>query len=77
MFELENLYDTHKISICEILYKKTAYNDTYVDSINTMLNEMNLTKEERDLFMYGIDMKEESFYKRPLSKLIFDLVNQD
>ncbi|MFJ7819003.1 hypothetical protein ACIQYX_24635 [Bacillus toyonensis] len=77
LFELENLYNTHKVIVGEVLYKKEAYNNTYSELINNLFDEMNLTQSEKETFLFGIEMDEELFYKRPLSKLIFDIVRNN
>ncbi|MCG3797052.1 hypothetical protein LT343_27555 [Bacillus toyonensis] len=77
LFELENLYNTHKVIVGELLYKKEAYNNTYSELINNLFDEMNLTQSEKETFLFGIEMDEELFYKRPLSKLIFDIVRNN
>ncbi|KAB2357038.1 hypothetical protein [Bacillus toyonensis] len=77
LFELENLYNTHKVIVGEVLYKKEAYNNTYSELINNLFDEMKLTQSEKERFLFGIEMDEELFYKRPLSKLIFDIVRNN
>lgn len=77
LFELENLYNTHKATVGEVLYKKEAYNNTYAELINNLFDEMKLTQSEKERFLFGIEMDEELFYKRPLSKLIFDIVRNN
>ncbi|PFL95352.1 hypothetical protein COJ37_23650 [Bacillus cereus] len=77
LFELESLYNTHKVIVGEVLYKKEAYNNTYSELINNLFDEMNLTQSEKETFLFGIEMDEELFYKRPLSKLIFDIVRNN
>ncbi|MHA4263207.1 hypothetical protein ACX17C_30265 [Bacillus cereus] len=77
LFELENLYNTHKAVVGEVLYKKEACNNTYSELINNLFDEMKLTQSEKERFLFGIEMDEELFYKRPLSKLIYDIVRNN
>lgn len=77
LFELEKLYNTHKPLVAEIVYKKESYNKSYQELFNNLFNEMNLTEAEINLFLYGIHMDENAFYRKPLSKLIYDIVNED
>lgn len=77
LFELEKLYNTHKTIVGEVLYKKEAYNNTYSELINNLFDEMELTQSEKERFLFGIEMDEELFYKRPLSKLIYDIVRNN
>ena len=48
LFELENLYKTHKVVVGEVLYKKEAYNNTYSELINNLFDEMKLTQSEKE-----------------------------
>lgn len=74
LFRLEELYNQHKSTVSDIIYKKEAYNESYKDLMNQMFHEMNLTEEQINIFLYGIDLTEESYHKKPLSKLIADIV---
>lgn len=77
LFELENLYNTHKSIASEVLYKKQAYTESYTNLFNNLFDNMNLNNKEISLFLYGINMIEADFFKKPLSKLIYDLVNDE
>jgi len=77
LFELENLYNTHKPLVAEIFYKKESYNGSYQNLFNNLFNGMNLSEAEIYIFLYGINMDERTFYKKPLSKLIYDIVNDN
>lgn len=75
LFELEKLYNTHKSLVAEIVYKKEAYNNSYQELFNNLFDEINLSENEKQTFLYGIEMDETKFHKKPLAKLIFDIVN--
>lgn len=76
LFELEKLYNSHKHLASEILFKKEKYNSTYNQLFNNLFEELELSEQERNEFLFGITMNEDDFYKNPLSKFIFDLVNE-
>jgi len=76
LFELEKLYNSHKYLASEILFKKEKYNSTYNQLFNNLFEELELSEQERNEFLFGITMNEDDFYKKPLSKFIFDLVNE-
>lgn len=77
LFELEKLYNTHKSLVAEIVYKKEAYNKSYQELFKNLFKGMDLTEAEINHFLYGINMDESTFYRKPLSKLIYDIVNDD
>ena len=76
LFQLKSIYNSHKQYVSEILFKKTAFNDTYVEMTNKFLGELNVTDTEKNIILYGIEMNESEFHKKPLSKLTFDLINK-
>ncbi|TCI62859.1 hypothetical protein [Exiguobacterium sp. SH0S2] len=77
LFELEKLYNCHKIFVSEILYKKEAYNNAYKDSFNELFKNMNLSEIDKNRLLYGTELDENLFYKRPLSKLVYDIVQEN
>lgn len=77
LFELEKLYNTHKPLVAEIVYKKESYNKSYQELFNNLFDEMSISEEEINLLLYGIHMDESSFHKKPLSKLIYDIVSEN
>lgn len=78
LFHLTDLYNSHKAYVSEILYKKEAYNDSYKELFNNLFNEnMQLNESEINMFLYGISMDEKDFFKKPLSKLTYDIVKNN
>lgn len=77
LFSLEELYNTHKSIVSEILFKKRAYNHSYSAVINNLFGEMNLTQTQKELFLYGIELNQAKFHLKPLSKLIYDIVKSE
>lgn len=77
LFKLKELYNSHKLYVSEILYKRTAFNDSYLETTNNFLGKLNISQNEKDILLYGIEMNEESFYKKPLSKLTYDLIKNE
>ncbi|MEH7347188.1 hypothetical protein V7122_25510, partial [Bacillus sp. JJ1532] len=75
LFNLREVYQSHKDYIREILYKKNAYSDTYKGQLKQLFSDMNLGLTEINLFLYGKDLKPGHLGKRPLSKLTYDIIN--
>ena len=73
MFELENIYQTHKNYVRELLYKKTAYSPKYKKMLDEMLINK-LTDLEFRLFLFGYSGLEDELYNKPLSKLTNDIL---
>lgn len=74
-FQLENLYNVHKNIAVEVLLKKQTYNESYSELMEQIFSELNFNEVQKNLFLYGVDLKQENFSNRPLSKFIFDLIN--
>ncbi len=72
MFMLEEVYKNHKREVKELILRKQAYNESFINDINNMLkyNEVlpNITVEE---FLYGAS---EDINNKPLSKLSKDII---
>ena len=74
-FQLENLYNVHKNIAVEVLLKKQTYNESYSELMEQIFSGLNFNEVQKNLFLYGVDLKQENFSNRPLSKFIFDLIN--
>lgn len=77
LFNLREVYQSHKDYIREILYKKHAYSDTYKGQLKQLFSDMNLGLTEINLFLYGKDLNPGYLGKRPLSKLTYDIINSN
>jgi hypothetical protein len=75
LFNLREVYQSHKDYVREILYKKHAYSVTYKDQLKQLFLDMNLGLTEINLFLYGKDLNLVHLGKRPLSKLAYDIIN--
>lgn len=76
IFQLENLYNTHKNIASEILMKKQAYNSSYSELTKSFFEEVNFDESQKNLFLYGVELDENKFHERPLAKFIYDLVTE-
>lgn len=77
LFHLREVYQSHKDYVKELLYKKHAYSDTYKSQLNRLFSDMKLGSSEINLFLYGSDLKVTVLGKRPLSKLAYDIINNN
>lgn len=92
-FLLEELYNTHKYVISDILNKahehpkeyakdlftfKTASGEQLIslnDIVKSLYSE-HLSENEIHNIMYGTELSQDEFFKRPLSKLTYDVLSQ-
>lgn len=74
-FQLESLYNVHKNIAVEVLLKKQTYNQSYGDLMDTIFASLNFNETQKNLFLYGVDLEQDNFHERPLSKFVFDLTN--
>lgn len=76
LFNLEQIYQSHKDYVRELLYKQHAYSRTYKQQLEALFADMGLDQFDIHLFLYGNSLRSDEFGKRPLSKLAYDIVNR-
>jgi len=76
-FDLEDLYKKHKDYALELIQKKYAYSESYIDNLFQQY-EGTLFKNREDILRLVTSnfVEEEDLSKRPLSKLTMDIVRQ-
>lgn len=74
MFRLEEVYQSHKGFVQELLLKNKAHPKAYKKMIEELL-KIDLTDEELNLFLYGFSGNEKELLNKPLSKLTFDILD--
>ncbi|GAA4773769.1 MULTISPECIES: hypothetical protein [Flavobacterium] len=73
---LNEIYNKHSnLELRDLLDLRYKYSENYIDLlINTLKN--NLSKEEVYRLVFGIEINEIDFHKRPLSKFKKDIINE-
>lgn len=76
---IDSLYKEHKDVVEETIWRKWVSNDSWRKSINEGLGEhgLRLTTEEVDRLIYGTYMRHEDIHKRPLTRLIQDVMESE
>ena len=76
-FELDILYENHKDIVLELIQKEAIYNESYLDELLTQY-EGTLFKNREDLqrLIFGGYMSDDEIGKRPLSKLVKDILEE-
>ncbi|WP_338709080.1 hypothetical protein [Paenibacillus amylolyticus] len=77
MFHINDVYQSHKEYVRELLYKKQAYSSSYKDELLNLFSLMKLTEADIHLFLYGNRLLPEEQYKKPLSKLTYDIIARE
>ncbi|EJQ03196.1 hypothetical protein IE3_05567 [Bacillus cereus BAG3X2-1] len=73
MFRLEEVYQSHKDYVQELLYKSKAYSSAYKEMTEQLL-KTKLSEEEFNLFLFGVVGNEKDLLNKPLSKLTIDIL---
>lgn len=73
-FQLEELYQSHKQFVRELLYKKHAYNETYLKALQDIFRKAGIGRADANLILYGAEMDKDKIGERILGKLTFDIV---
>jgi len=77
LFELDQIYSQHADYVQELIKKKEMSNDRYLDILmNDTYRGLNLSLEEAYRLAFGNYYNEEDFQKRPMAKMIKDLVKE-
>lgn len=77
MFNLNEVYESHKDFVRELMYKNFVYSNTYKEQLNKLFSNMKLNPSEINLFLYGSRLDAKELNTRPLSKLAFDVINEN
>ncbi|WP_257128634.1 hypothetical protein [Bacillus wiedmannii] len=73
MFRLEEVYQSHKDLVQELLYKRKTHSSAYKKMTEQLL-EIKLSEEEFNLFLFGIMGNDKDLMNKPLSKLTMDVL---
>ncbi|MET3846952.1 hypothetical protein [Paenibacillus sp. OAE614] len=76
LFQLQEVYQSHKEYVRELLYKQYVYKDAYKKDLTALFDNMQLTEQEIQLFLYGQVLQEDKLGDRPLSKLAYDIITR-
>lgn len=71
---IESMYSEHLDVVEEIIWRKMIYNDAFKDSLRNLLEEKNFTNEEISRFIVGGYFDEYDVHKRPLTKMMQDIL---
>lgn len=75
MFQLESLYTHHKPYIKELLMKrKLIYNKAYLSLISNTFEQLNLTEDQLQIFLYGYNFNNPK-QEKILGKLTSDILD--
>ncbi len=75
MFNLKEVYQTHKSYVKELLLKKRIYDDgAYLESLKNQFDKLNLDEYSLQQFLYGYNWQEGEDPDKPLSKLTYDIL---
>lgn len=73
-FKFREVYESHEKYVREILYKKYAYNNTYLNQLQQIFKNNNISLQEQNMILYGQEIDEDKIDERILGKLTYDIV---
>lgn len=76
MFKISKLYEGHTDVAEELIWKKLAYNPTYISAYRLIFKALRLSQTDVERFILGNYSREEDIHKRPLSKMTQDIAKQ-
>lgn len=71
------IYSAHtNFELKDLLDLRYKYSKNYLDILNKTFEGLNLSKEEAYRMIFGIEIKEENYHKRPFSKFKNDIIEE-
>ncbi|MCP2044706.1 HNH endonuclease [Pontibacter sp. HSC-36F09] len=78
LFKIEKVYNGHKYIVKDLLDKKDEANGDYLEILaNHTYKNLKTSKERLYYFAFGTYQDEKDFYKRPFSKLVYDILDKE
>lgn len=76
-FKIKEIYNAHsKKELKDLLELRYKYSDNYIDLLINKTFEGLMSKEEIYRMVFGIEIKEEDYHKRPFSKFKHDIIEE-
>ena len=75
-FKLEAIYETHEDELNDLLKIRHNYSRKYLERLNGLLIGTQISKEEIYRLAFGTYTDEDSFKKRPLSRMKRDILEE-
>lgn len=76
ILELEKLYKHHKDIVQDVLKKRQIFSDSYLAGLSKEFGTLFETQVDVEELIYGISLKTNDYGKRPLTKIIKDIVRE-
>lgn len=77
-FKIKEIYNTHsEKELKDLLDLRYKYSKNYLDILlNKTFSGLSMSKEEAYRMIFGIEIKEEDYHKRPFSKFKHDIIEE-
>ncbi len=75
-FKLEAIYETHEDEMMDMLKIRHNYSSNYIEKMKTLLKGTEISTEEIYRLAFGTYLDENSFNKRPLSRMKRDILKE-
>lgn len=76
ILKLEELYKYHKDSVQDVLKKRQIFSDAYLESLKKEFSTLFKTSIDVEELLYGVSLRKDDYGKRPLTKMIQDIVKE-
>ena len=75
-FGLEEIYQSHKQFVRELLHKKHAYNEAYLRQLQDIFQKAGVGMADANLILYGFEMDKDRIGERILGKRLYPESNR-
>ena len=72
--QIDEMYNAHIPELKDLLNLRQAYSENYIDSIADFFPNSEFTKEEVYRMLFGVELYEKEFFRRPFSKFKYDIL---
>lgn len=73
---IDQMYDAHQYELEDLIKMKQAYSTEYLLKLKSSFPDANLTDNEMYRFVFGTELDEKNFHKRPMSKFKHDILKE-
>jgi len=73
---IDEMYNAHVDELKDLIKIKQAYSSSYIDKIQDLFKDTQLTNEEVYRLLFGTELDEKNFHKRPMSKFKHDILKE-
>lgn len=73
---VHTMYNAHHSELKDLIKLREAYSEDYIEKIQELFKDSHLSKQEIYRILFGTELDEQDFHKRPMSKFKHDILKE-